>query len=608
MPKAWSDKPEYSKFSDELAKSQDREYEKLVLSLIRVIWPNVGFRPPEMGWIDKSGIDLLAWADSQPYPLAVQCKGFKVPEEEIDQSQIQQCLKSIRSFSKSGITVDTYLLIHNRTGKNTELRKRVEAALKGLVEAGKVRKAELWDRQRFLREVFNSTLQLVRSAVEKKRTGAEAFYGDRQICQPLEQIPFTKSELIFDPNRLIASSKPISCLADPIQELLGPEGTNLLLMIGEAGYGKTTALLRTFISLDHLIFYVPAATIPRDVNSTTGLLSHCVRVNDLFDMPPNSDAEIFDRLFKTVTRYLFRESNFPVMLLIDGLDESVYFSRRGGLQSLFNQLREIQSPIVLTARKEFWAQHQQDFAELFGFSGKLAETKHRRIKLIELLAWQSKQISELATHYKATLINEGQRKNVDDFLEVVDSGEYQNYYGDIPKRPLFLRFILETVAEKGIHRVGRAKLYYEWAEAKIRRDIRMPMRWGNVGRQPIISETEPPDETLRIAFRAMMLASQRMTNIRGKDIELLPDCTIDSVLLADKKLKCMLDPTGLFLNSLLVPVLLRPHELLRLRFSHRTYQEFFLALSVRECPESYKDYNLPASVIEHLTDMNNEAL
>jgi hypothetical protein len=608
MSKAWTGKSEYNKFSDELVKSQDREFEKLVLSLIRVIWPTAGFRPPEMGWIDKRGIDLLAWSDFQPYPLAVQCKGFKVPEEEIDQSQIEQCLKSITSFRESGIKVDTYLLIHNRTGKNTELRSSIEASLEKLVESGKAQRAELWDRQKLLREVFNATVQLVRSAVEKKRAGAQAYYGDYQICQPLEQVPFTKSELIADPNRLITSSKPIFRLSDPVSELLSSDGSNLVLMIGEAGYGKTTAVLRTFTFIDHLIFYIPAATIPNHVNSTTGLLRHCIRVQDLFDSPPNSDAEIFDRLFNTAIRYILKESSLPVTLLIDGLDESVYFSRRGGLQSLFNQLREIRVPVVLTARKEFWAQRQQDFTDLFGFSGKLGEKQHRRIKLIELQEWRGEQIARLAAHYKDTLTDGKKRENIENFIEVVNSNEYEDYYGDIPKRPLFLRFILETVADNGLHRTGKAKLYYEWAEAKIRRDIYRPMIWGHVGRQPIISEMESPDETLRLAFRAMMLASERMINIRGKDIELLPDCSIDSVLLTDEKLKGVFDPTGLFLNSLLVPLLSPPHESLRVKFAHRTYQEFFLALSIRKRREYYKDYNLPAPVVEHIINMENEGL
>ena len=465
-----------------------------------MIWPNVGIRPAELGWLDRSGIDLLEWSDFQPYPLAVQCKGFKVPEEKIGQVQIDQCLKSIKSFADSDIKVKTYLLIHNRTGKNADLRTQVEEALKQLVTSGKAGKAELWDRQKLLREVFNATVDLVRKAIEEKRNNYQNEYGDRQICAPLEIIPFTQTELVADPNRLIASSKPISYLADPVSELLNADGSNLSLMIGEAGYGKTTAVLRTFTDTDHLVYYVPAPTIPSQVNTTTDLLRHCVKSQELFEEPPNEDQGVFDRLFNTAIRYLFRESSLPVTLLIDGLDESIYFSQRGGLQSLFNQLREFRFPVVLTARKEFWAQRQQDFSELFGFSRKPGENQIRRIRLIELLEWNSRQIGDLARRYQVALAEKRQRDNLQGFIDIVDSDGYEKYYGDIPKRPLFLRFILETVADVGIHYTGKARLYYEWAENKIRRDIQRPMKWGDIGRQPIISDTESPDETLRLSF------------------------------------------------------------------------------------------------------------
>jgi hypothetical protein len=607
MAKAWTEKSEYRKFSDELVKSQDREFEKLVLSLIRVIWPNAGFRPPEMGWIDRRGIDLLAWSDFQPYPLAVQCKGFKVPEEEIDQSQINQCLKSIASFRDSGIKVETYLLIHNRTGKNEELRTATERALKVLVQSGQAKRAELWDRQKLLSNVFNATVALIRAAVENKRSSAPSYYGDRQISKPLEVVPFTQSELVADPNRLVITSNPIRRLADPVSELLGAEDSNnLLLMIGDAGYGKTTAVLRTFASTSHIVFYIPAATIPNHVNNTTDLLKHCIKVQDLFDTTPNSDEDVFDRLFKTAIRYIFKESDLPITLVIDALDESVYFSRRGGLQSLFNQLREIRCLVILTTRKEFWTQRQQDFSELFGRTGSPEKRRLTHIRLIELLPWGGEQIGELSRKYCNTLVDSTQRKNLEQFINIVDSDEYETYYGDIPRRPLFLRFILETVAERGVRHTGRAKLYYEWAQMKIRRDVCRPMIWGNMGRQPIISETETLDETLRTAFRAMMLAAHQMTNLNGDDIELLPDCYLDNVLLSDEKLRGVVDPTGLFLNSLLVPIIARSHELIRIQFAHRTYQEFFLALYIKENHEQFLSYNLPAPIVELVKDLENE--
>jgi len=105
-----------------------------------------------------------------------------------------------------------------------------------------------------------------------------------------------------------------------------------------------------------------------------------------------------------------------------------------------------------------------------------------------------------------------------------------------------------------------------------------------------------------------MLAAQQMTNVNGVDVELLPDCSIDDVLISDEKLRGIVDPTGLFLNSLLVPVLTRSHQSLRIRFAHRTYQEFFLALYVKENSEKFVGLNLPPAIVEHLADIENEGL
>jgi hypothetical protein len=153
MSKAWTDKKEYKLLSGELATSEGRDFERLALPLIRIIWSNA-IAPAAMGPYDRIGADHLVWADREPLTLVVQCKGFEVPEEEIGKSQIRQCLKSIQSFKKSGQKAKTYLLIHNRTGKNEELRKVVGLELKTLVESGQVNRAELWDRQR----VFSCSL------------------------------------------------------------------------------------------------------------------------------------------------------------------------------------------------------------------------------------------------------------------------------------------------------------------------------------------------------------------------------------------------------------------------------------------------------------------
>ena len=551
MSKAWTDKNEYKRLSGELAISEDREFERRVLPLIRVIWPDaVG--TPALRSFDRSGADHIVWSDTPPFSLVVQCKGFKVHEHELGNSQIEQCRKSISSFQKSGIKARKYILIHNRDARNEKFRIEIERELSQLVETEQVDQAELWDRQRILREAFNKILEQVRDLLSLSSSNARPYYAESQICEPLEQVPLMIYSLDIDQYRLIRESTAVLRLANPSKELLCFDDGNLLILIGQAGYGKTTAVLRSMEFSDNQLFYVPAATISKEIVGAKDLFQECIRLEELFAGTEDQDRLIRERLLRPVMELILKDESIPVVLILDGLDESIYFSRSGGLQQLFNQMRDVRVPIILTARAEFWHQRKSDFMTSYGMISQRGDRRLIKVKLIELLPWEKEQISLFAKRYRDNLINGGQQKNIDDFIAIIESDEYDKLYGDIPKRPLFLSFILEMVADRGVHHTGRAKLFYDWAQLKITRDIAQPMRWGNIGREPILSNAESMTTTLNLSFRAMMLAASCMVVQESNALELLPSCSVDEVKKLDEELKRIVDPTGLFLHSLLV--------------------------------------------------------
>jgi hypothetical protein len=69
----------------------------------------------------------------------------------------------------------------------------------------------------------------------------------------------------------------------------------------------------------------------------------------------------------------------------------------------------------------------------------------------------------------------------------------------------------------------------------------------------------------------------------------------------------ILDPTGLFLHSLLIPNQYTP-ENLEIEFAHRPYQEFFLALFIRDNPTSFEGLQIPESVQKHLENITAEKI
>lgn len=602
---------QWKRLSSILHTAEGRDFERVALPFIRAIWADAILPQPLRSTYDKSGVDILVWngVDTRSISLVVQCKGFTVKEHELGDDQIRQCVESINAFRKSGIKADTYLLLHNRIPGNELFRSTVQQEAEKLKETGQVKKIYVWGAQKLLQEATRSVRERCIRLLKLSESKTREYQIDPPLCNPLEEVPLQISEITINPHRKVGESAVAETLADPAQQLLHTGRSNLSLMLAPAGYGKTTAALRTLVDKTKQVFYLSAATLPREVGNTDTLLKRWIRINKLFEDALEEDVTILERLSAPAIDYVLKDRKTPVILILDALDESIYFSRPGGLQQLFNQLRDIKVPVILLARSEFWEGKQNDFANSYGLRPVNKDKLfNRRVEIIRLKDWQPEQIRELARRYRDTQRGE-RRSNLDEFIRVIDSGEYETIYGDIPKRPLFLRFILDSVAEQGVRRKGKARLFYDWIELKIRRDVLNPTSFGGAGRAPIIPNAEGSETMIRLAFKAMKLAAYKMTILSEQNnaLELLSSCEVDEVLLSDERLKAIIDPAGLFLHSLLIPSRSNA-EKLEIGFAHRTYQEFFLALYIRDNERQFVNINLPKAVEEHLISIKEERI
>lgn len=134
--------------------------------------------------------------------------------------------------------------------------------------------------------------------------------------------------------------------------------------------------------------------------------------------------------------------------------------------------------------------------------------------------------------------------------------------------------------EREPHRVDRPQLVREWVTQKVLRDMGNPQQFGGQ-RVPIAAE-EDALTTVELAFLAMKHAAALMTRVKGSALELLPFCRFDDLVVAHPRLTAMAEPTGIVLNSLLVPVSTPPGAASRVGFSHRLFQEFFLGVAISE--------------------------
>lgn len=606
----WGGKSEYQLLSAELAAREGLDFQRRVLPLLRVIWPEA-IESPQLRSFDRAGADHLVWSDTLPLSLVVQCKGFQCGEHELGSAQIAQILKSISSFRASGLRARKYVIVHNRDGRCEALRHQAAIELDKLIRSGQVDDAELLDRRSFLQRVFNRMHERILDAVRIGITSATDRLSDIEPapCIPVEVVPLSSQVLRMDQHQLRSLSSPVEALDDPARLLLSAYNDGPTLLLGEFGFGKTTSIVRVVSDVSVNAIFVHGALITATTNSTKDLLSLAIPFDDVLVHVDTEDQHYVRKVARAAWERLLSDPDTPLLLVIDGLDESMLLSRRGGIQWLFNALRQVRVPIMLTARTEFWLSRIDDFQMSFGILGR-GTTKshgHQRINVVELQPWSDVQIQEMVRRVVEVTDDSEARSKLSDLLTVVQDGGYSKYYGDIPKRPLFLRFLVEAVAKLGVHKVGRAGLMTEWARLKIERDISRPVEVGGMGRLPIVSEYESVRTTVEMAFAYMELAAARMISVEDAAVHLTNSCYLRDLQPESHHLPPIVEPTGLVLNSLLLPINTAGYRSnTSVCFAHRAYQEYFLARYIRRYPESFVTIELPREIEFWLNDLEHE--
>jgi hypothetical protein len=591
---------EFKRLHAELRALSRDAFADRALQLLRIRWPEC-IASPRLRTIDQQGVDLFVWNEDEPLGLAVQCKGFEVAEERVGARQRDQCLASIRKFAESDVHAERYLLVHNRVAQDPDFRKPVDAAIHELERSGRVREAQCWDSQRFLREVFNALSDRIVDALNVRTNRDVESFGEFAF-EPLAVVPLRIADIVIDRHHLTSESDTDDQLTDPAALLLRDD-TKLTLLLGAAGYGKTTVARRAVKRSIRNVFFVPAARIDKTVVGAKDMLEHAVPIDDLLDLGGIDDVATWQYIARPVLENLFKDANTNALLIFDGLDESPFLSReRGALQHFFNFFNNVRVPVVFTARTEFWNEKQKDLQLPFGKVGEHKGGPRKHVRRAELIDWGAAQMSELARRFRDTQTNEEARARIDALTATIDSGRYEEFYGDIPRRPLFLRMILDTVASHDVHRVRRAELFEEWAVLKVERDVLESQRWGTSGRPSIAGETSTR-ATVELSFAAMEAAARIMTSEHEGRLLLLPHCDARDITARVPMLGTIPDYDGLVLNSLLVPVETPRSRPQRVRFAHLLFHEFFLARHLAAHPEEIGALELPKETHAFLEEL-----
>jgi hypothetical protein len=387
------------------------------------------------------------------------------------------------------------------------------------------------------------------------------------------------------------TERPTTQTGDVVDALLHHDERLLHVIVGHAGFGKTTLVMRAARERALRWLLIPAAKIRSDSANAQTLFETALDFDAVLAGATEAERPVWQRIVGPVLKYLtqFRSG---LGVIVDALDESEVIGTSYGLQTFFNLFRRAVVPVVITMRTELWMARRDDLTP--GMSA--VESTVQTLDVIELLPWTDQQIIEAARLRLASVRQRLVRERIERFIADVRSGDYERFYGDIPRTPLFLRFILDVLDRREPRNMERPALVQYWVELKITRDVEVPRRKGGA-RLAIRRGVTSVKEVVALSLDAMIEAAAAMTVVHGDAVELLPDCSFDEIRGAMGR-GAPDSAESLALNSLLITTSAGEP---RLRFAHRLFQEYFLAHAAsrfagKRLPESVVEWVVPAPV------------
>jgi hypothetical protein len=591
-------------FLSRVSEADELGFRKLVRALLRLaLAPPDRLLTEDHLQLEEDGYRVNA--GEMDLPVFVQPIAFQERSEDLGEEHVRRCRETIERFAQSPIQPAVYLLVHNRDPRSPELRVGLEREIAALQASGRVLHAMAWDARDLIETAFDGLFDLTLAMARRGSLSvAPVEIALASSADLVTNVPLRLSWLTADQHRMGADEDPGSELvADPASLLLEESSAVRTFLLGGFGFGKTTAVARSLLRRDVQILYVPGASLTQEVATSKVFLSRCINADALFLGCSPEDRKIYERMLRAVAEHLFKDVSLPCALVIDGLDESPFLCRGAGLQHLLNNLETVRIPLILAMRSEYWRSRSGDLRSTAGKLASQGEPRKRRIRKLELLPWREDEILPFVQRFRQACEDPVGRERLGALETLLAAGRFAEIYGDIPRRPLFLRLVAESAAATGLpgQKIGRGELFRDWALWKIRRDLRVP-------RPHLVFKEEPPEEVLETAWEAMLHAAASMTREHEGGLELLPECTFDRLRKATPRLERMADVIALSLQSLLVlsggGTGSRPS---RIAFAHRAFQEFFLAWFLAE-GDLDRNWLLPESVQEWIGDLPREGL
>ena len=551
----------------ELAYKFEIPFEEKCFEILQPLFDTLEKVPPR-GDFDSSGIDLFAW-DSRTEKISIcfQCKGFQ--KKTFEDDQLKYCIKSIQSFLASDKTVGKYYLIINRS-ISKEYSQLLELELNKLVIAKKAKHAYILDINRFLEFLYDKQVEAIKKEIEQSYN----FFHNEYISSMeqlfyYENVPFKySSQNLRNPLSHIIerSSKGLNIKRSyPAEHIAG----KYFFIISEFGFGKTSLMFKLYEKLKENSFtplYLPVAAFTSEGLSKP--LNFCSEILNLINSFKIESWKVYNNFKARVLKNIF-DTSPNLILLIDGLDEHKFLRKDINLKALFNWIQDFKAIPIFSLRKEFWDERQGNINMAVGKSRKIQDK-------IFLSTWEEKDILNYINLYivKRSLISLTQKAHIENLRAIIAERKYENYYGDIPKRPLFLEMIISDVINENIRNRSLSKLYEQYIIEKIYRD-----KTGNFT-SFIMDRGLSLDVDMYkfkdLIFQILQYCASKMYLLENHNVILVNEI-LSSEIESFIRENYSMDLLNLLLHSVLVSAEERRGMNIKLKFSHFSFLEFFFA-------------------------------
>lgn len=563
-----------------LMNSADLKYE--VYQILISIYPKL-----QVNNNPESGIDFFT-LDMEGKNIEFAFKILDFKNAPFDNRQLDRCRQVFEKIKSLPEPVFSFVLICNTLTSTPEYKTILDETGE-LQNTGKAENAKFYDVKSFLiKEVAeNIDIEIRNRIVESNQKFKDQFQKQMDQYFYVEDVPFTidqDSKKHSNPVGYLAESSvrqknkyselEYSLRKQPASGLDPRKGWNFV--ISEFGFGKTSLLLNLYKKLNQnniLSVFLPLSFFrERSLHSTNDICRIVLEI--LFDERKFDYARNFDRLMAGVLKSMLGK-RCDLILLFDGLDEHHSAYTAEGLQDIFRGTAKLSAECFFTMRKEFWDDKQENFrAALKPIS--------KRYQFYSLSEWSDVEILKFIDEYiEKGGIEKAETERINEFRELVRHNNYDQFYGDIPRRPLFLKMLIVDIKNNRIKKRSLAEIYEQYLIEKFRFD--RLSQFSNKIRTPLrMEKTEDRYKVLGKIFHVLEKAAA-LTFVITKENEciLLPYVKENKIedeiqILKEKEFFV----TEILMNSILVPLDKRNIDEFCLKFAHKSFQEYFFARSI----------------------------